>query len=73
MSKKFDFISGIEQDAKKPKTKYQVFEAEMGIERAEVLIPFEQADDFLTEVTEQKPKSTAALKKIASKFGGTIQ
>jgi len=73
MAKKFDLISGMEEDVKKPKTKYQVFEANMGFERAEVLIPFEKADEFLAEATEQKPKSAAALKKIASKFGGSVQ
>lgn len=73
MAKKFDFISGIDADVKKPKTKYQVFEATMGIERAEVLIPFDKADEFLSEVTEEKPKSTVSLKRIASKFGGSVQ
>jgi len=73
MSKKFDLISGIEEDVKKPKTKYQVFEATLGFERAEVLIPFEKADEFLTEAQEKKPKSKASLNKIASKFGGLVQ
>jgi len=73
MSKKFNFISGIEEDKKNPKVKYQVFEVAMGIERAEVLIPIDKADEFLAEATDKKPKGFSSLKKIASEFGGLVK
>jgi hypothetical protein len=73
MSKKFGFISHIVEDSISPKIKYQVFEAELGFEHAEVLIPFDKADDFVKESESLAPKSLTALSKIAAKFGGSIK
>ena len=73
MSKKFSFISDIEKSAENPKVKYQVFEVQMGFEKTEVLVPFESADAFLEEAMDKKPKSVASMKKLAAKFGGTVE
>lgn len=54
-------------------TKFQVFEAEMGFEKATVTIPFENADMFFEEAMKVKPKSVSTLSKIASKFGGSVE
>jgi hypothetical protein len=70
MSKKFGLISGIEEDGKK--TKYQVFEATLGFEHAEILIPFDKADEFMAEAISRKPKSKATLNKLASNYGGKV-
>lgn len=70
MSKKFDFISGIEDDVKK--TKYQVFEASLGFEQAEILIPFDRADEFMEEAISRKPKSKTTLNKLAENYGGKV-
>lgn len=72
MSKKFSLISGLEEDTVTPKIKFQLFAAEIGFERAEVLIPFDQADIFAEEAKQQQPKSKASLNKLASKFGGKV-
>lgn len=73
MSKKFGLLSNLEEDAKAPKQKFQLFEAEMGFEHVEVLIPFDQADAFAEAAEQQKPKSKASMKKLASKFGGSVE
>lgn len=70
---KFNLLSDLEEDELSPKKKFQLFEIEMGFERASVLIPLETADDFLTEALKEKPKSTASLKKIVERFEGEIQ
>ena len=73
MSQRFDLISNLEEDVQSPKVKYQVFEATLGFETAEVLIPLEKADDFFTEALKKKPKSKATLNVLASKFGGMVK
>lgn len=70
---KFNLLSNLEEDAVSPKKKFQLFEVEMGFERAEALIPFEFADEFLIAAEKQKPKSSASLKKLVHTFGGEIQ
>lgn len=71
MSKKFGFISGLDEDDQK--TKYQLFEAEMGFEKASILIPLDQADAFEKSANEERPKSKSSLLRLASKFGGVPQ
>ena len=73
MAKKFDFISNLEEDAKSPKTKFQLFEAEIGFEHAQVLIPFENADAFQEEAMLRKPKGKHSLDRLAKQFGGNVQ
>lgn len=73
MSKKFDFLSGLDEDVNSPKTKYQLFEAEIGFEKTSILIPLNQADSFEKEALKTKPKSKSSFLKLASKFGGQHQ
>jgi hypothetical protein len=73
MSKKFGFLSGLDEEQSIPKTKYQLFEAEMGFEKASVLVPLDQADAFEKEALAVKPKSKITFEKLASKYGGSIQ
>ena len=73
MSKKFGLISNIEEDAASPKSKYQLFEAEMGFEKVNVLIPFDNADLFADAASKQPPKSKATMNKLAAKFGGSVE
>lgn len=70
---KFGLLSNIEEDAKSPKQKYQLFEADIGFEKASVLVPFDKADLFEAEALKVKPKSAVSLLKLASKFGGISQ
>lgn len=70
MSKKFGFLSGLDEESANPKTKYQLFEAEMGFEKASVLIPLDQADAFEKSANEAKPKSKSSFLRLASNFGG---
>jgi len=70
---KFGFISGLDESSKSPKQKFQLFEAEIGFERAQILVPFEKADAFAEEAVQKKPKSISSMKKLASKFGGEVQ
>jgi hypothetical protein len=70
---KFGLISGLAEDAKTPKVKYQLFEVEMGFEKATVLIPYIDAEQFETRVSQVKPKSISALSKLAEEFGGSVQ
>jgi hypothetical protein len=72
MTKKFGLISGIEAQADSPKKKYQVFEAELGFEKVQVVVPFENADAFVSEAESVKPKSRSSLKRLAEKFGGEL-
>lgn len=67
---KLDLLSILEENPQ-PKQKFQLFEAELGFERIEVLIPFENSDAFENEASSHTPKSVNALKKLAAKFGGT--
>ena len=73
MSKKFGFISNLEEDAASPKIKYQLFEAEIGFEKMNVLIPFDNADAFAQEAELKAPKGRTAMQKLASRFGGTVE
>jgi hypothetical protein len=66
---KFGFISGLDEA---PKKKYQLFEVEMGFERAQVLVPFDKADEFEKEALEKKPKSKISIGKLAERFGGFV-
>ena len=70
---KFGLISDLDENARSPKTKYQLFEVEMGFEKAQVLIPFDKAELFEQAALEAKPKSAASLIKLASKYGGFSQ
>ena len=71
--KQFDFISNIEEEAKNPKTKFQLFEIEMGFEKVQVLIPLEKSDDFFEVVKNSKPKSKASLSSFVNQFNGKFQ
>ena len=73
MSKKFGLLSNLEEDVKSPKQKFQLFEAAMGFERVQILIPFDQADSFAEEANKIQPKSKASMKKLATKFGGSVE
>jgi hypothetical protein len=70
MSKKFGLLSNLEEDVTSPKKKFQLFEAEMGFEHTQVLIPFENADAFEQAASKHPPKSASSLLRLASKFGG---
>lgn len=70
---KFSFISDIVDESISPKTKFQLFEVQIGFECAEILVPFSEADTFLEEVQKSGAKSITALEKIAVKFGGKIK
>lgn len=70
---KFGFIANLEDDQKAPKKKYQMFEAEMGFEKAVVLIPLESADAFAVEAEKKQPKGRPSLVKLAEKYGGSVQ
>lgn len=67
----FSLLNDLEN--KPAAVKYQVFEAEVGFEKAIVTIPFDQAEAFYEEAVRVKPKSISTLSKIASKFGGSAE
>lgn len=70
---KFGLISDLNEDERSPKIKYQLFEAEMGFEKAEVLIPLQHADLFEKKILALKPKSKALLSRIAKEFEGQVK
>lgn len=70
---KFGLLSNLDEDLATPKKKFQLFEAEMGFEKVEFLIPFDVADEFTVAAQEQQPKSGASLAKLVAKFGGEIK
>jgi hypothetical protein len=67
MASKFEFISGLDTEEA-----YQLFEADIGLEKANVLVPLSNADSFLTEARSAKPKSIASLHKLAQQYGGYV-
>lgn len=67
----YSFLSNLEKVAEGKK--YQVFEAVLGFERAEVIVPLENADAFEKQVLAQKPKSVSRLRRIAESFGGDVK
>ena len=71
MKSSFSLLNDLEN--KPTPTKYQVFEAEVGFEKARVTIPFVRADEFQAEALKAKPKSISSLSKIASKYGGVAE
>jgi hypothetical protein len=73
MQKKFSLISNIVEDAISPKIKYQLFEADVGFEHAELLIPFDRVDDFIEAASNANPKGITALSKIVAEFGGSVK
>lgn len=73
MSKKFGFLSNLEEGASSQKVKYQLFEAEIGFEKMSILIPFDNADEFETAVQIKPPKTKSAMLKLAEKFRGTLE
>jgi hypothetical protein len=69
---KFGLIQNLEEDKASPKTKFQLFEVELGFERAEILIPFVESDAFCEAANNAKPKSKSSLKKLVKRFGGEV-
>ena len=53
---KFGLLSNLEEDAVSPKTKFQLFEAELGFEKVEVLVPFERVEEFVAEADRSHPQ-----------------
>lgn len=70
---KFGLISDLDENTKSTKQKFQLFEVEIGFEHAQIILPFDNADAFVAEALNKKPKSISSLKKIAAKFGGELQ
>lgn len=73
MSKKFGLIANLEEEEKSPKQKFQLFEVEMGFERAEVKIPYNMVESFEEECMKVQPKGKATLSRIAKKYEGTVK
>lgn len=69
----FGLLSNLEEDSKNPKTKFQIYEIEMGFEKVEIAIPFSVCEQFETMVNEIKPKSRVSLSEVVRKFNGTIE
>ena len=73
MTNQFGLLSNLEEDAKNPKTKFQIYEIEMGFEKAEVTIPFSVCEEFEFSIQKAKPKSKVSLQEFVRKFNGTIK
>lgn len=56
-----------------PKTIYQEFLAELGIERVKVLIPIKKSKSFLEEVNNAAPNFIKELKIIVEKYDGIVE
>lgn len=70
MSKKFSLISNLE--TKETVKSFQIFEVVMGFEKVNIEVPLEEADSFLKEVSQVKPKGCAGLLNILKQYNGTI-
>lgn len=68
----FSLISNIVEDQKTPKKKFQVFEVQIGFEKAQVCLPFEAADNFEKAANLKSPKTLNSLRSIVLEFGGEI-
>lgn len=68
---KFNFISNIEEIS--GQTTYQVYEAEVGFERAFVLVPISNVEDFEKKMEGKTFKSLVSLSKIVESVGGVIE
>jgi len=73
MTKKFQFISEIDQAAGVSRIKYQIFEVELGFERASILIPFDRVDEFQAAVSAARPKSMSTLSQLVVSHGGIVE
>lgn len=76
--KKFSLISEVDnvksvQLEDKQKKKFQLFEVSMGIDKVDVLVPFENADEFEACLKSKKPSTRASLKNIAEAFEGILK
>ena len=68
----FNFLAGLEKQTQNPVQKFQIFEAELGFERAKVKVPLQNATLFEEEANKVQPKSIISLERIAKKFGGSL-
>jgi flagellar motor protein MotB len=69
----FNFLAGLEKQTQNPVQKFQIFEAELGFERAKVKVPLQNATLFEEEANKVQPKSITSLERIAKKFGGSLE
>lgn len=73
MSDKFSLIRGVEEQARTPKTKYQVFEIRLNTDILNAAIPFDNANLFLENVNKVMPTSKTILVELVEKYAGEIQ
>jgi hypothetical protein len=73
MSDKFGLIRDVEEQARTPKLKYQVFEVRINASVYNAVIPFESADAFLEEISSVQPSSRSILSRLVEDFTGEIE
>ena len=73
MSDKFCLIRGVEEQARSPKVKYQVFEVHINTDVYNAVIPFTSADIFLEEICKSQPSSKSILSELVNKYAGEIE
>ena len=73
MSDKFGLIRDVEEQARSPKIKYQVFEVRINADVFNAVIPFETADAFLEEISSVQPTSKSILSRLVDEYTGEIE
>jgi hypothetical protein len=71
MTSRFDFISGL--SGEKKGKEFQVYEAQLGIERATVFVPLERVEDFDALLEGERPRSLAKLRSLVKKVDGVVE
>lgn len=73
MSEKFCLIRGVEEQARSPKTKYQVFEIRLNADVLMAVIPFVNADVFLEDISKTNPTNKASVLRVVKEYAGEIE
>lgn len=66
-----DFLNSLENN--KEKRKYQSYIVELGLERVDIIIPFENCEKFEEKINKERPNGTRGLTFIIEEFDGKIE
>lgn len=66
-----DFLNSL--DNNKEKKKYQSYTVDLGLERIDIIVPFENCEKFEEKISKELPKRIKSLSYILEEFGGKIE
>lgn len=66
-----DFLNSL--DNNKEKKKYQSYTIELGLERIDIIVPFENCEKFEEKINKEPPRGSRGLSYILEEFDGKFE